>query len=176
MKSLFVICGKARAGKTTVAEHLTRMVQARGVEFTYGETSSVLVDAAAAELGISSDVILADKETHRPRLIELGNAICEGDPAALARTLFSAGHSVVTGVRRLGELRKLREDFPGIVVLWVERDVPLVRDNREIEPVDCDVFIDNNGPLSAIDEAIIRGLTRLQLLPDTLSALVGRDP
>jgi len=163
MRPLFVICGKARAGKTTIAEHFTAMVQKRGAEFTYGETSGVIVGLVAGELGVSVECVLADKELHRPRMIEIGNAMCGKDPAALARALFSVGHSVITGVRRLEELARIRQDFPGVLALWVERDVPLIPDNREIEPEHCDALIDNNGTLWDVDKAIRLGLSHLMI-------------
>lgn len=158
MRPLFAICGKARAGKTTVAKSLARVVQARGVDFTFEETNSVLVEAVAKRAGISPSEVLALKEEYRPELIQLGNAMCEKDPAALARRIFQDGHSIAIGVRRLKELETIRHDFPSVMVIWVERDVPTITDNREIEPENCDLIIDNNGTLADVDEVVSTGL------------------
>lgn len=147
MTALF-ICGGPRSGKTTLAAAISERFGLRA-----GNTSDVLYSLLAASLGTTAERLLADdKERVRPALVRLGDALCGYDPAFLARALLSTGIRVVTGVRRVAELRAAVEwcASRGVqaISLWIDRPCVPVRDNTEEELEDeCDLVVVNGGPL-----------------------------
>ena len=58
-----------------------------------------------------------------------------------------SGSFVIAGVRTRDQLDALKEKFPDIVVIWIERDNhhPSSRDNLALSRLDANVEIRNNG-------------------------------
>lgn len=143
-----VFCGKAKSGKTTLAS-----LFAEALKSNYTDTGEILVELLQTNLKISKETIKADKEKFRSQLIQLGDQICENNPSALAEFAFGEAN-IISGVRKIKEVESLRLKFPGLILIWVDReDVPEVIDNRDLVPSDCDLVVRNfENRLPSIEE------------------------
>jgi hypothetical protein len=104
--------------------------------------------------GVSEEEILADKETYRPKLIKLGNAMCDVDAGCLVSICLWSSHCsniIIDGVRRISEYNNIKDWFDHII--WVDRPAqPLGLDNLELTQEHASSVIHNHGDLNDLKE------------------------
>jgi len=140
---LTVIIGKACAGKSTFAQWLIKQTGEKA-----GRTSSIIYEAMAKARGCTvKDLEDLPKEELRPKLIALGDFMCDIQPDILSQALVQRGITVIDGVRRKSELEALREKHE-IFVYYIRRDKFTVSDNFELDERDAHYIVDNNGEMN----------------------------
>tara|TARA_R110000803_G_scaffold106150_3_gene174285 strand:+ start:1761 stop:2258 length:498 start_codon:yes stop_codon:yes gene_type:complete len=113
-KTIYIICGYARVGKDTFAQHL-----ADALDTKMGTTSDIIYETMSVRRGVSVDELKAIwKEDLRDDLVEMGDALCNIAPDYLAQALINRGVRVISGVRRLSEAQAIREPKK---IIWMER-------------------------------------------------------
>ena len=144
-KLKILIIGNKLHGKTTFANFLCEeMGDAEAFS-----TSAYLIYRLSLIEGVSEQDILNDKETYRPKLIKLGNAMCDIDAGCLVSIcLWSSKcqNVIIDGVRRISEFDNIKSWFDH--VLWVDRpSQELGLDNLELESHHANTIIMNDGSL-----------------------------
>jgi hypothetical protein len=159
-KKLLIIGNKLH-GKTTFADFLCEILE-NAEAFS---TSSYLIYRLGLITGASKEEILRDKETYRPQLVKLGNAMCDADAGCLVSICIWASKAdtiIIDGVRRISEFSHVKDWFDHII--WVDRpSVPLGLDNLELTAKDADVVISNTGDLKDLQQSAIKLVQDLQI-------------
>ncbi len=144
-----LIIGNKLHGKTTFARFL---VDHLGKAECFS-TSSYLIYRLSLITGASQDEILRDKETFRPQLVKLGNAMCDVDPGCLVSIcLWSSTQpiTIIDGVRRISEYDNVKAWFEHI--FWIERPKQeLGLDNLELTTAHAHHTILNDGSLEDLN-------------------------
>lgn len=157
-----LIIGNKLHGKTTLA----KMICQRLPSAESHSTSSYLVYRLGLLCGVSEEEILKDKETYRPKLVELGNAMCDADAGCLVSLcLWSARSDVVIidGVRRFSEFNNVKDWFDHVI--WIDRpEQPLGLDNLELGPEQGTEIIVNDGSLDDLKAKAEEFLLKTKLL------------
>lgn len=141
MKKVLII-GRQGHGKTYVGKEIESFYnRVRGLHPTPAakqvSTSSVIIDELARKIEVTPEKIQENKNFYRPALIELGNEMCDKDPACLAARLIEKHEDtglpllIVDGVRRKCEYEAVADLFDEII--YVYRDAPTYEnDNFEL--------------------------------------------
>lgn len=152
LKSVVVI-GPAKSGKTSFAEYLGRHLNQR-----VADTSQWLIDVEtyrqkriAEQRGIEYTGF--EKDNARQELAALGDAVCFIQPSFLIEQALKRG-DIVTGIRRLDELRSLSRNE--ILVVYVKRPGVDVADNFDIPISMADFVIENDGNLDKLSDSAIK--------------------
>ena len=142
MKSVIVIIGKARAGKTTFAKYLADLYGTKSAG-----TSDIVYKAMAIARNCKEEELRQiPKEELRPVLIDFANYLCSVVPDFLSSAIIQEGFDVIDGIRRRSELEALAAKH-NIAVYFVDRTEGVVEDNFELDKDDADFIVDNNGKL-----------------------------
>lgn len=161
-KKILIIGNKCH-GKTTYANFLKDEL---GSAEAY-TTSSYLVYRLSLIKGVPENVILENKETYRPDLIELGNAMCEADAGCLVSICLWASQAkfiLIDGVRRISEFSKVKSWFDQII--WMNRpSEPIGLDNLELKDQDADIIIENTGSLEDLKSRAKQHALELKGIP-----------
>lgn len=142
-KEIIVIIGPARAGKSTFANWMSLHFGGKN-----SGTSRVVYELMAKARGCTlEDLYAIPKEELRPHLIEFADSLCDIYPDILSKKLINDGYTIIDGVRRLQELKELRENYI-TTVYYVKRDHGTVDDNFNIPEQCAEFIVDNNGGLN----------------------------
>jgi hypothetical protein len=145
-KQNILIIGNKLHGKTTFARFLCEILK----DAESFSTSSYLIYRLSLLEGISEAEILAKKETYRPKLIKLGNAMCDADAGCLVSICLWSSHCsniIIDGVRRVSEFNNIKSWFDHII--WIDRpSEPLGLDNLELTSDHGNSIIKNDGDLN----------------------------
>ena len=156
-----MIIGNKLHGKTTLANFLCEVLP-KTEAFS---TSSYLVYRQSLISGVSQEKILADKETYRPKLVTLGNAMCDADAGCLVSICIwasSADNVIIDGVRRISEFEHVKTWFDHII--WIDRpSQPLGLDNLELTPAHAHRVISNTGSLADLRQQSLELIKSLNL-------------
>ena len=149
----YLIIGNPWAGKTLATALLADFI---GV--ASGSTDSIVYEELAKERGVPRWSLEASaKESLRPDLVRVGNALCDQDPAALVSPLLARGARVIDGIRRRFELKAARQAAraSGLipVVVWVDR-CSAVKDNTDVMRSDADYVISNRDTVGHLAKMI----------------------
>lgn len=113
---LYLVGGLPRHGKSTLASCLSVYTG-----LPWGDTSQVIYDALAEELGTTRAELQArDKSTVRQQLIDLGDRLVAQDPAYLVRRLVQSGIRIVAGVRAPEQILAVEAELGPVLTMWVE--------------------------------------------------------
>lgn len=144
-----LIIGNKLHGKTTFARFLVNHLG----DAECFSTSSYLIYRLGLITGASEREILTDKETFRPQLVKLGNAMCDVDPGCLVSIcLWSSTQPniIIDGVRRISEYDNVKAWFEHI--FWIDRPTQeLGLDNLELSAAHAHHTITNDGSLEDLD-------------------------
>ena len=147
-KQKILIIGNKLHGKTTFAKFLCEYLK----DAESFSTSSYLIYRLSLLEGVSESEILEKKEIYRPKLIPLGNAMCDADAGCLVSIcLWSSrcANVIIDGVRRISEYDNVKGWFDHII--WVDRpSQPLGLDNLELTPEHANTIIKNHGSLEEL--------------------------
>ncbi len=117
-RQVTLVAGLVRHGKSTTATLFAHKTGQR-----WGDTSTLIFMKVAEEEGVSVEELRKwDKGVLRPKLIAMGDKLCESNPCFLSQYLIDSGVSIVAGVRKPDEITRLRLDNPDIcfTLVWVE--------------------------------------------------------
>lgn len=118
VRHVHLIGGLPRHGKSTAASLLAKYTGEK-----WSDCSSIIFVKVAEEERVSVEVLKTwDKAELRPKLIAMGDKLCQDNPCYLAQYLIDQGVSIVAGVRKPDEIEALRRDNPSIqfTMLWIE--------------------------------------------------------
>jgi len=126
----YLVIGQQGTGKSTFGEALADAIGSYAAD-----TSAWLYRVETARNG--------GKRPTRADLVALGNAVCDDDPAFLVARAFETGARVCCGVRRRVELDAARDQWPDLVVIYLDRPAgPEVGDdNCEVTREDADLVL-----------------------------------
>ena len=148
-ETLFLIGGAPEVGKTTFRKLMSEYTELPG-----GSCSDVVYAIMATRTGKTVEELRAmPKSELRPKLVELGNAICDADPAYLVRYLYERGVRIVDGIRRKEELAAVLKEFSCVGVWIVNPRAAVVTDNTELTAADFPIVIQNDG---TVDELALK--------------------
>ena len=153
--SRLCIIGPGRSGKDTVAEWL-----GKNTEHTYiGGTSWFAAEymfTYMTENGFKYRTVEEcwnDRIYHRELWAKIiDEHINKPDPCRLYKDCLKR-QSILTGIRREREYESLYENFPDILTIWVERDVP-IDPTLELTADHADIIILNNESLDRLYEKL----------------------
>lgn len=152
VEPIILIAGKAGTGKTSVvADYFGRKL-----EKVVANTSDVIFEELAKDLGTTVEELTSrDKETIRPKLIEVGDRICEKSPDELLMILIGRGAGVIAGLRKKKELDAFSRRGIPFVTVWVRRDsAEEVVDNLDLCDSDCSYVVDNSSSREDSERAL----------------------
>lgn len=138
-----LICGKARAGKSTFAAML-----AERLGISWAETSDVLIELLTEREGVSKNEVLNRKEVWRPKLVQIGQELCERRQYPY-KILEEKGFQLLVGIRTSEEF--LAANNENTLSIWVDRESGTVPDNVQVQPSDCSVVIPNRSSLKNLE-------------------------
>lgn len=192
----FIIIGPQGAGKSTFGAFLA---EALGTQAT--DTSAWLVEVEKARqealvsrylLGSSmpsvkpgeEDVALRpawDHSRNRPSrelLVALGDAVNSQGPTFLVDRCFEKGN-IAMGVRRKSELEAVKLRYPGVIVVYIDREVgeERAKDNLELTSTDTEHVIVRTVTLEGAKKAAkaLANIAQDGLKIDHLVLVAGKD-
>lgn len=141
-----LIAGLPKHGKSHVAKIVGEMLGK-----PWCNTSDLIREEAER---LRPEYKFGDKEPIRKFLIEVGDMLCERDPGAITKELFSRGNRVIAGLRKPEELRSVLHLNP--FVIWVDRPgYPTVEDNTKISSEYADFILLNDENLDNRLQALL---------------------
>jgi len=164
-----LIIGRARHGKTTTATALRKQLTKKDFKVGNYATSQFLIHRLSEVLHVPLKQIEDNKNEYRPRLIELGNLLCDLDPGILASIcLFTSKKAnddvaIVDGVRRKNEYDRVKEYFD--LILYVERKIDTIKDNFELDHVKdiaSTIYLENDGTQEDLENKISQIIENLK--------------
>ena len=157
LKPKLLIIGHARHGKDTFAELLRDKL---GLAFT---SSSKFVGEECIwpiwghERYPDFQSMFDDRVNHRKLWADLISAYNTPDKTRTAKTMLDRGFDMYVGMRRMDEFVACNHAKLFDYVIWVDaskRLPPEGADSNELIPNLAHLFVDNNGPLEALNEYI----------------------
>ena len=142
-----LIAGLPKHGKTYVAEMLSSLITLDGDKVRFSNTSDLIYEEAEDRYGKTFRD--KPKEQIRETLCNIGDELCEKDPAAILKELFSRGSRVIAGVRKVDELRSFILSVPTFVI-WVDRPgYERIEDNTNLTKEYCDIVVSNDEKIES---------------------------
>jgi hypothetical protein len=152
-KFAFFVVGLPHSGKELTANLLSHFLN-----LPKAASSSIVYDALASRRGVQRwELEASPKVEITPDLEQMGNVMCEIDPAALVAPLLRRGVRIIDGIRRRVELCAARAEaiqlglYP--VVVWLDRHGGEF-DNTEVTRGDADYIINNHGSVGRLTELV----------------------
>lgn len=154
-KPKLLVIGHGRHGKDTVCEILrdyhgfkfissSKFASKRAVWPNWGQHYEEWVDAEAC---------YEDRANYRASWAREISAYNTPDKSRLATEMIEEGHNIYCGMRKRDELEACKAAGLFDYIIWVDRSKhlpPEPEDSMELTREDADLFIDNNGPLTAL--------------------------
>lgn len=166
-KPKLLILGHMRHGKDTAAEKISELM---GLSFA---SSSVFAGTRAVfpwwgkERYNSFDECFEDRVNFRKTWGDLIDAYTTPDKSRLTREMFESGLDMYVGQRRREEYNACMEARLFDLVIWVDRSdhlPPEPSDSMEMDQLDAEFILDNNGDLNDLEAGIIVLQQHLQSL------------
>jgi len=109
-----IVIGHTQAGKSTAAAIIAELTGGKAMD-----TFDIIAEVTANLDGVHVEAVHRMKNHMRPRLRTIGDHLCREDPAALVKSCWDRGATVVAGCRRREEVDAAKA--LGATVLWVHR-------------------------------------------------------
>lgn len=157
-----VVMGQGRHGKDTVCEFL------RDVHgFNFVSSSRFVLNKAIWPIVQhrypDTEAAYADRHNHRALWYNLISGYNAGDLAKLGRELFQE-FDIYCGIRNCYEYAAMSNEGLFDYSIWIDaskRLPPEAEDSCTVTAEMADIMLDNNGPLSAIPDAVNEVLYRI---------------
>lgn len=132
---------------------------------SFANTSDTIYETIAEREGVSLDLVHSmPKEALRPRLIEVGDKLCDEHGLAYLALTQLAKHDVVCGIRKPKELALVRSEYSDCLFIWVIRpDQKLIKDSTQLSHKDADLVIVNSGSLADLESQVTSGIVNASL-------------
>lgn len=157
-KPSLLIIGHGTHGKDTVAQMISDIMGLKFTSSSHFVGRKCIWPAWGQERYDTYDLMFEDRVNYRSTWGDLIAAYCTPNKARTGEEMLAEGNNMYVGMRRIPEWQACMEKKLFDHVIWVDACKRLPRepgDSMEMEPKHADMLIDNNGPESNLQVAIM---------------------